>query len=45
MTKFCSYGMEVLGVCHGWVVPLQNAEVFIPVLGTTRLCVYIEGEG
>ena len=32
MTRLCSYGMEVLGVCH--VASWQNAEVFLQVLGT-----------
>ena len=43
MTRLCSYGMEVLGVCH--VASWQNAEVFLQVLGTKRWCVLIEGEG
>jgi len=43
MTRLCSYGMEVLGVCH--VASWQNVEVFLQVLGTKRWCVHIEGEG
>ena len=43
MTRLCSYGMEVLGVCH--VASWQNAEVFLQVLGTKRWCVHIDGGG
>ena len=43
MTRLCSYGMEVLGVCH--VASWQNAEVFLQVLVRKRWCVHIEGEG
>ena len=42
MTRLCSYGMEVLGVCH--VASWQSAEVFLQVLDKKR-CVHIEGEG